>query len=253
MSNHDTKLIALSNETTASQFFYEVSGDILRLIEGLTEAELSDLMPEQAPGGGGYESVMYAAALVKLARDAGLGEDAIHVRPIELPTFFFESGWAGCGGNAAPVQTEEVIWEDVLAEDTDDAPIREEVLFVAEDDIPEDTDTDSDAGTPFDFAEEDGDPLADYVLSIKAGAGLTFGEAADFLRLTDSVDVQMELSDDAPARQRLVEIVRACGRYFAVAPTWRTAADPHSLREWESPYEVEPSTDVAASQYWVAV
>ena len=77
--------------------------------------------------------------------------------------------------------------------------------------------------------EEDGDPLADYVLSIKAGAGLTFGEAADFLRLADNVDVLLECSGDVPAKQRLVEIVRACGRYSAVAPTWRTAADLYCL------------------------
>ena len=90
---HDMVTISLLNETTASEFLYEVSREIFVVLSRLTEEELSRAMPRQVPGGLGYESVSYGNALVELAKAHGVAERDIEVRMVSIPSFVFDTGW----------------------------------------------------------------------------------------------------------------------------------------------------------------
>lgn len=88
-----THIVSLSNETTASAFSYEVSEKILSLLVSMSEAELSEAMPRQSPAESGYEEIAYANALMTLAKDRGIPDEDISVRPKSIPVFFFDTGW----------------------------------------------------------------------------------------------------------------------------------------------------------------
>lgn len=93
--SHGRILIALSNETTASECLYEVSPEMFGLLSRMSGEELSRAMPRQTPDGMGHESVSYAGALVELAKARGVAERDISIREVTVPTFRFDTGWGG--------------------------------------------------------------------------------------------------------------------------------------------------------------
>lgn len=110
-------IIALSNETTASECFYEVSDKVFELLGQLTERELAEAMPKQTPYGMGYESVSYASALAELAKRRGVPEHDIAIKETTVPTFFFDTGWkGGIWEEPAPV-CGEISLDDAVADD----------------------------------------------------------------------------------------------------------------------------------------
>ena len=86
--------VKLANETTASVFDYEVSRAVLSLLERTGEGELGAAMPPIDSDSGADESALYAEALVDFALGSGLPASAVTVKPIDVPTFWFCSGWA---------------------------------------------------------------------------------------------------------------------------------------------------------------
>lgn len=85
--------IALTNETTGCIHFYEVSHEMMSLLEELPEGIVSDFMPRPNTGSAGYEGASYAVGLVNLARAYGVNEHDIHVMECSIPSFFFVTGW----------------------------------------------------------------------------------------------------------------------------------------------------------------
>lgn len=96
MLDSETTIIALSNETTASQSFYKVSDAIADLLAGLSEDELSRHMPKPSLGMVGEEEDAYADALIGLARAHGIPDKDIMAEVADVPTFFFDTGWRVC-------------------------------------------------------------------------------------------------------------------------------------------------------------
>ena len=101
--SQQTRIISLTNETTASRFLYAVSPSVEGIVRYLPEERLSTMMPQQTPYGGGYEQVAYAMALVNLAHEMGLEDADIAVIPLSVPDATFESGWAEDGNLGSDV------------------------------------------------------------------------------------------------------------------------------------------------------
>lgn len=119
MQDGRTVTIALSNETTASQVFYEVSQEVAGLLMSLSEEEIAKYMPRQRPDGLGYEAVAYADGLVKLARHHGIADRDIIVRIAAIPEFLFETGWAVDNPESPLADNATDLLEHVEAEGTD--------------------------------------------------------------------------------------------------------------------------------------
>lgn len=92
------RVVSVTNETTATQCFYEVSDEVLTVMERVSEEEMAGHMPRQSSCGGEPEAASYAAGFVSLAKGHGLSDDEIVVREAAVPSFFFDSGWVGAGG-----------------------------------------------------------------------------------------------------------------------------------------------------------
>ena len=201
MSGRRTELISIVNETTATEGIYEVSHEIVEMLRTMGEDELSRRMPKPSPRSLGYERATYAAALAGIARDRGISDEDIMVRETEIPSFFFDSGWAreetanrgntGTGAEPAARDATEAAFDDSLR-------------------------------------------MVTCVEAMRAGLTLAQGDIRFMLERSAATDAQYERQGE---ERRLVRIRTAGGCDFAVVPTWDTCNLASENQEYEQPYE----------------
>lgn len=216
MPKRKTAMMMLCNETTASGYAYEVSQGVADMLRDMTEGELSHLMPKPSPSCHGYEAISYAARVVELAKERGIADEDICVCPREIPTVFFDTGWA-------PAET-----------DAPEAKSRHHSPRM---------------GGDATLSREDIE-LRAYVSALLMGDPMSSDGIREFSDLAELVDGQYESDGKA---SRFVRVVSACGHYFAVAPTYRTADLPKPEQEPERPWEVVrvPRKDAIGTYRWV--
>lgn len=218
MSCPKTTIISLSNETTASQDYYEVSQPVLDVLSRMSEMAISRYMPPQSPYGLGYETVTYAEGLVRLAKANGVADRDITVRVASVPSFCFDTGWAADSFHEADA--------------TDDG----------------DADGDDEVEAPVSDGTTDKEPPVTFDPSVT----LTQEQIRELRRQTDFVDGQIE---SIGTTNRFVTIATDGSRFIAFAPTPDTAGKPEAEKVWEQPYEVRkvPRQLVINSGRWVPV
>lgn len=88
------KIIEMSNETTATGYYYAVSDALFAVLDQASEEEISKFMPAQAvPVDTDKEEGDYLYGLKKLAIANGLSGNDVRVMPVDIPNFWFDSGW----------------------------------------------------------------------------------------------------------------------------------------------------------------
>lgn len=88
------QIITMNNETTATGYHYAVSDALLEILSQMNEAEISNYMPPQAvPVDSTREVEDYLRGLKKIAITYGLGGNEVRVMAVDIPIFWFDSGW----------------------------------------------------------------------------------------------------------------------------------------------------------------